>query len=312
MIALPSTRQIQFLLALHQDGSFHKAAKTCGVTQSTISAAIQEMESILGATLIDRSNRKRILFTPFGLEMIDTGRQVIDRLSDMNDRAQRSSQVLATPLRIGVIPTIAPYLLPQIMRPLQKAFPKITLHIHEMQSDDLIDAVQQGDLDYGLMAFPYDIQNLQQFPLHKEAFFCAGPKDSFNGKLSLTLRDIEKQKLLLLSDGHCLRDHALSACGLKDQSHTQDVSATSLATLIQLVTEGYGVTLLPEMVIRHTPLIHALDILPIIPAPLREIGAIWRKKSSVGNDALALSLAIYRLIQGASVTDDSVNPDFRR
>lgn len=310
MLTLPSTRQIQFLLALKKEGSFHKAAEACGVTQSTISAAIREMENLLGATLIDRSNHKKLVFTALGQDMLVTGDEVIGQLAILSERARRSDKLLSTPLRVGVIPTIAPYLLPRILRPLQKAFPSLVLHIHEMQTATLIEQIENGTLDYGLMAFPYNAPHLQQFPLQAETFYCAAPKGVFAPRKPVTLDDIEQHKILLLSDGHCLRHHALAACSLDAvNAQKDDVSATSLSTLIQLVAEGYGVTLLPEMVIRHTALPDQVDILPITAAPTREIGGVWRKKSPVEKDALALSLAIHRLIHGGKINDDHLNPD---
>lgn len=311
---LPSTRQIQFFLALQQEGSFHKAAKSCGVTQSTISAAIREMETVLGVTLVDRSNRKKLVFTPQGQDMLRTGHDVITQMEALAERARRSTKLLSTPLRIGIIPTIAPYLLPRILRPLQQKFPALTLHLHEIQTDDLLTGLENGTLDYGLMAFPYHTAtNMQIFPIQGEDFLCAAPREIFANKKSVTTNDIEQHKILLLADGHCLRHHALSSCSLKTVTHHQnnkdDVSATSLSTLVQLVAEGYGVTLLPKMVIDHTTLPDTVKILPIIDTPTREIGGIWRKKSPVEQDAMALSLAIYRLINGADIYDDHINPD---
>lgn len=311
---LPSTRQIQFLLALKQEGSFHKAAKSCGVTQSTISSAIREMENILGAMLVDRSNRKKILFTALGEDMLHTGQEVINALGHIAERAKRSAKLLATPLRVGIIPTIAPYVLPRILRPLQQAFPDLTLHIQEMQTALIQEALENGTLDYGIIAFPYDMPNMMRFPLEQEKFYCAAPADFFPCRIAVTMQDIEQHPILLLSDGHCLRHHALSACSLKtiERHATQqdDVSATSLATLIQLVTDGYGLTLLPDMVINHSVLPSSIKILPIEPvAPTREIGGVWRKKSPVEQDAAALSLAIYRLLKYADIHDDHINPD---
>lgn len=307
IIPLPSTRQIQFLLALKQEGSFNRAAQFCGVTQSTLSAAIQEMETILGASLIDRANRKKLIFTALGEDMLERGVKIINSLTAVTEQAKRANDPLSTPLRVGIIPTIAPYLLPKILRPLQKAFPKLVLHINEMQTPALVDAVNKGDLDFGILAFPFDTSALQQLPLFKEKFFCAAPLNLFQGKQKVSLTDIELQKLLLLSDGHCLRDHALAACHMKSAQLPQDVSATSLSTLIQLVAQGYGITLLPEMVMKGENLPDNIKILPINGAPTREIGVVWRKNAALQNDILAIALSVYRLVHGKAIKDDSFN-----
>lgn len=310
MLPLPSTRQIQFLLALKKEGSFHKAARACGVTQSTISAAIRETETVLGAALLDRGNPRKPVFTALGLEILDAGADIIARLSDIAERARRSQTLLSTPLRIGIIPTIAPYLLPRILRPLQQHFPQLTLHLHEMHSAELVQAISNGTLDYGVMAFPYPATGLQHFPLVAERFFCAAPRGLFKSHTIVTPEMIGQHRILLLSDGHCLRNHVLAACNIsKTLPQDDDVSATSLSTLIQLVAEGYGITLLPQMVVHHKTLPAGIDILPIENAPTREIGGVWRQKSAIGKDALALSLAVYRLIQGGAIDDDRLNPD---
>jgi LysR family hydrogen peroxide-inducible transcriptional activator len=303
---LPTTRQIQFLLALRDHNSFHKAAGHCGVTQSTLSAAIQEMETILEAPLLDRANRKKLIFTPLGYEMLKRGKTIIEGLEEIQEQARKNNAPLSSPINIGIIPTIAPYLLPKVLKPLHKAFPKLALHLHEQQSANLVDAVKQGKLDAAIIAFPFDTFDLQRVSLFKEKFYCAAPKTLFSDKKKVTLADIEAQKLLLLADGHCLRDHALEACRLKSVK-SQDVNTTSLSTLIQLVAQGYGVTLLPEMVVQEGHLPKTMHVLPIVTAPMREIGIIWRKNALMQQDIITLGLALYRLSHNRTINDDSFN-----
>jgi len=266
------------------------------------------MEAILGAKVIDRGNRASLKFTPLGEDILAHGRKTIASLTDITDRARRLQKPLSWPLKLGVIPTIAPYLLPTILQPLQKAFPTLKLNVHELQSRQLVEKVSEGTLDFGLMAFPFDTKELQQLPLIEEKFYGAAPKGLFSGKTEITLAEIEEQKLLLLSEGHCLSDHILEACNMKHVSQLQDVSATSLSTLMQLVSHGYGVTLLPEMVVRESPLPKGMDILPIIPdAPSRKIGVVWRKNAALEKDIMLVTLSIFRLMHGKGIFDDSCN-----
>lgn len=305
---IPTLRQIQFLLALEEHHNFRKAAEACLVTQSTLSAGIQEMENILGLPVVDRSNRRNMRLTRLGEEIAAEGRNAIAQLTHITERARRQEHLLEWPLRVGIIPTIAPYLLPKILAPVQKAFPKMQMRIHEVQSPDLIAQVTEGDLDFGIMAFPYDVEGLEQLMLFEEPFYCASSHTTFADKSSVTLQDIELHKVLLLSDGHCLRDHALLACRMKAHQLPQDISATSLSTLIQLVAQNYGITLLPEMVAQSDTLPAHLRVLPIAPnTPMRRIGVVWRPNSILQQDIFAMAIAIYRVLQGASIFDDTCN-----
>lgn len=302
---LPTIRQIQFLITLKEKGNFTQAAEACFVTQSTLSAGIKEMETILGAPVIDRSKRQ-IRFTPLGEDILAQGKRTIASLTDITERAKRMQKPLAWPLRLGIIPTIAPYLLPGILKPLQEAFPTLKLNVHELQSAQLVSRVSEGSLDFGLMAFPFDTKDLQQLPLVSEAFFAAVPETMFRDRTQLTLQEIEQQKLLLLSDGHCLSDHILASCNMKQMSHLQDVSATSLSTLTQLVAHGYGITLLPEMVVKQS-IPDGIRILSIDETPTRMLGIVWRKNAAVEKDIMMVTLAIYRLLKGTDIFDDHCN-----
>lgn len=294
---LPTIRQIQFLIALKEHQNFTQAAEACFVTQSTLSAGIKEMEAILGASVLDRTSRRQLRFTPLGEDILNYGQHTLSHLNAITERARRLQKPLSWPLRLGVIPTIAPYLLPRILKPLQAAHPTLKLNVHEVQSSQLVARIQEGSLDFGLMAFPYDTKDLQQRSLLQERFYAAIPQGLFPGRNELTLSEIEAQKLLLLSDGHCLSDHILASCNIKQVSHLQDVSATSLATLMQLVSHGYGVTLLPEMVVRESTLPAGIEILPIArEAPSRDIGIVWRKNAALEQDILLLTQSLEQII----------------
>jgi LysR family hydrogen peroxide-inducible transcriptional activator len=299
MISLPTIRQLQFLLALKQKGSFHAAATACGVTQSTLSAGIQEMEEILQQKAIDRTHRRNLTFTPLGLELLERSNSIVNSLSDVAGRARQSDKPFSWPLRLGMIPTIAPYLLPDILAPLKKDFPQLVLHIHEVQSAELVAKVRAGDLDAGIMAFPFETPDLHQSVLTEEKFICAVPRHMFPDHKNLSLKDISTQDLLLLSEGHCLRAHALAACGLKQVNSNQETfSATSLATIIQLVANGYGLTLLPQMAAKSLYLPKSVHLLPFIPTATRQIGLIWRLNTPLKKDLELLYKALKKIFVG--------------
>ena len=292
MSYLPTLRQLQFLLALKEHGRYQDAARACHVTQSTLSAGIMDMEALLGQKVVDRSNRRRLIFTPVGLRLLDTAQQVINQLTLVTAQAQKSQEPFAWPLKVGLIPTIAPYWLPRILAPLQAKFPQLKLHIHEMQSAALVEAIEAGELDCGILALPFQTQALEVMPLFKESFMCAAPHQTFGKRKNVTLQDLEKHPLLLLSDGHCLRDHMLSACGLRASQHQQNISATSLATIIQLVAHGYGVTLLPEMAVQSGSVPDTIAIKPFTPTATREISLIWRARSMLEKDIVLLGRSL--------------------
>lgn len=273
----PSLRQFQYLLALEKTRNFRKAALECNITQPTLSAAIKEMENILGLPVLDRGQHKKLIFTPFGQEVLKTAKNLMPALDNLMVKAEETRQPLSGPLRLGVIPTVAPYLLPNILPKLQKTFPKIEWQIIEAMSANLITKMNDGELDLALLAFPYETPGLAQKTFFEEPFICAAPKSVFKETQKLTLRDLDDHKLLLLEDGHCLRDHALSACKLQTKQDERALSATSLQTLIQMVAQGYGITLLPKMVVEHGALPKKIDLHAFKrPIPSRKIGVIWR------------------------------------
>lgn len=273
----PSLRQFQYLLALEKTRNFRKAALECNITQPTLSAAIKEMENILGLPVLDRGQHKKLIFTPFGQEVLASAKTLIPTLDTLITKAEQKRQPLSGPFRLGVIPTVAPYYLPNILPKLQKAFPKIEWQITEGMSADLVTKMNDGDLDLAIIAFPYETPDLNQKVFFDEEFICAAPKGVFKSNKKLSLKDLDKKDLLLLQDGHCLRDHALSVCKLQTKQDERALSATSLQTLIQMVAQGYGITLLPKMVVEHGALPKKIDLHAFKrPIPSRKIGVIWR------------------------------------
>ncbi|NQZ13889.1 MAG: hydrogen peroxide-inducible genes activator [Alphaproteobacteria bacterium] len=276
----PTIKQLQYLQALAAEGSFQKAADKCFVSQSTLSAGIKEMENLLGLPVIDRQSRKKLNFTSFGEEVLNTSKVILSQIDNLTARAQNLSAPLSGPFRLGIIPTIAPYLIPNILPALQKEFPKMEFHIVEDLTTHLIEKVEDGDVDLAVLAFPYETPYLRQQVLYDEAFYVAAPKGLFEKNKKLSMSDLEDHPLLLLEDGHCLRDHALSACKLVPDKNKKTLSATSLLTLIQMVAQGNGITLLPEMVIKEGFLPKNIDLVEFKkPLPTRQIGLCWQEKS---------------------------------
>lgn len=275
---LPTLRQMQYLLALQDHKSFQKAADACAVTQSTLSGGLRDMEAILGTPVIDRTNRKSVRFTDTGRDLLSHARDIIAKMEDITYRARRSGKPMSWPLRMGVIPTIAPYLLPALLKPVKKAFPDLELHIDESLSGDIVEKLHDGKLDFALMAFPFDTRGLVEHPVMSEKFHLAAPPGAFAKNKTVRMEDLKDEKILLLGDGHCLRHHALDACETKPKE-ARTLSAASLSTLIQMVNEGYGITLLPEMSITAAAALPKGLVIRDLgkAAPTRQIGFAWKK-----------------------------------
>jgi len=293
----PTIRHFQYLRALEQTNNFAKAAEECLVTQPTLSAGIKEMENILGLPLIDRGTGKKMLFTAYGRDVLQTAHQIMNNLEALGDITRERAKPLSGPFRIGLIPTIAPYLLPTILPYLQKHFPDMDFQITEKMSHILVEQLEQGLLDYVIMAFPFDTPSLMQDMFFEEPFLCAAPHNTFKAK-TITLNDLDDHKILLLEDGHCLREHALSACRLQNIHEKQTFSATSLPTLVQMAAQGYGLTLLPEMMVKNEILPDSLSLYKFKkPLPTRTIGGLWRPSSTKNNNIQAVHKKLRPLLK---------------
>ena len=279
----PTLRQMTYLVALMDEGSFSAAADHCLVTQSTLSAGIKDLENILEQRLVNRHGRT-ISLTPFGLEVAENAREILTDVDKIVARSRKMQAPLSGPLRLGVIPTIAPYLLPKILPEIQKSYPHLELQLHEDLTDRLLEQIEKRKLDAALIAFPYETPRLQQTLLFEEEFVLIAPKGRKLPK-TLSLDDLMPANLLLLDDGHCLRDHALSACKIQIPKTRKTFSATSLPTLIQMVEHGYGVTLLPEMAAHNMTSFKNIEVRKFRkPAPKRQIGMAWPSNSPHGSD----------------------------
>lgn len=285
MQRLPTVRQLQYLLALRKFNHFGKAAKSCFVSQSAFSTAIKELETQLDISLVDRTNRS-VVFTPAGKVIESQARRALSILEELVDLAKSVSEPFSGIMRIGIIPTIAPYLLPKLLPALQKHYPRLRLYIREGQSQAIYEQLIIGELDLVLYAQPYLMPHVDSTPLSEDRFHFAYKKDTGrdlrvreNGDIDFNALDAEA--LLLLEDGHCLREHALASCNLNDKNHVSQFSANTLQTLVQMVNSDLGVTILPDMAMDYL----GLDKTNIKTQALAEkyhrtIALAWREGSS--------------------------------
>jgi LysR family transcriptional regulator, hydrogen peroxide-inducible genes activator len=274
---LPTLKQLQYLVALEEHGHFGKAADSCFVTQSTLSAGIRELESLLGLMLVERT-RRVVRFTPLGEKMVAKAHRILREAEELAEMARSAGKPLADDLRMSVIPTIAPFLLPKLLPALRKQYPDLKLYLREEASAAAVEALHHGVVDCVLMAAGY----VEKAKLFDDGLFVAFPKDDpRDPPESITPDLIDESRLLLLVDGHCLKDHALAACNRPELRASATMLGTSLHTLVQMVDNGLGLTLIPEMAV-DSGLLHGTDVQA---RPLnadhatREIALVWRTNS---------------------------------
>ncbi len=273
-----SFKQLTYALAVAETRHFRQAAEKCNVSQSALSTAIQELETQLGFQVFERDNRK-VLITTMGREFLSRAEQVKVQMDDLNQMARTTQEPLSYPVSMGVIPTIGPYLLPKVLPEVRRQFPKLDLIIEEDQSEVLVSKVRQGDLDIGVLALPYDVSGLHSFHFWDENFFLiCHQSDELAGLDSVTHEDLAESELLLLKDGHCLKDHALAVCKFPFKQGSRSLEGTSLYTLIQMVAGKMGSTLVPELAVDQLMLQSPdLTALPINePGPHRQLAFICR------------------------------------
>jgi LysR family hydrogen peroxide-inducible transcriptional activator len=281
---LPTLRQLQYLKLLADHGSFSRAAEAAHVTQPTLSAGVQELEKTLGAPVVDRA-RAGVILTAVGEEAVRRGNEILAQAEDLVQAAKSAGQPLAGRFRLGVIPTVAPFLLPKALPLLRQRFPKLRLFLREDLTSRLIASLKSGALDAALIALPYDTTGLETARVADDELLAALPANHpLIGSGPIAPERLEGDDLILLEDGHCLRDHVLSACGLEPPKGTAEggFAATSLPTLVQMVGSGLGVSFLPAMAVEagladHAPVtIRHLDSAEAS----REIVVCWRAGSS--------------------------------
>jgi LysR family hydrogen peroxide-inducible transcriptional activator len=281
---LPTLRQLQYLKLLAEHGAFGRAAEAAHVTQPTLSAGIQELEKTLGAPVVDRA-RSGVILTAVGEEALRRATIILNEAEELLEAAKNAGQPLTGRFRLGVIPTIAPFLLPRVLPKLRQQFPKLRLFLREDLTQRLIAALKAGQLDAALIALPYDMAGLDWAHVADDELMAAMPSNiALARQKSASPEEMEREGLILLEDGHCLREHALAACGLKPPKASDDetFAATSLPTLVQMVGSGLGVTFLPAMAV-DAGLAEAapVTIRPIgAEHPSREIVVTWRAGSN--------------------------------
>lgn len=282
---LPTVKQLRYFIELEKHAHFGKAAEACFVSQSAFSVAIRELESTLGTQLFDRTN-KRVTITAMGQEIVVQARLVIRDLEALMDMSRVSSEPLSGKLRLGVIPTISPFLLPKILPKLRSRFPQLQLFLQEDTTQRVYERLMSGELDLILIAFPYELRNVEKMKLFNDQFLLAYRTGSqFIDKQKVTVDHLQPESILLLEDGHCLRDHAISACKIRNLNKVSHFAASSLLTLIEMVEADLGVTYLPEMA-KDSPMLKNTNIkTQAMPKNShREIGLIWRKGSARGKE----------------------------
>ncbi|HBN15624.1 LysR substrate-binding domain-containing protein [Pseudohongiella sp. SYSU M77423] len=281
MSHLPTTKQLRYFVALEHHEHFGKAAESCFVSQPAFSVAIKELENMLNIQLVDRTN-KNVTITSLGRDIARQARVVLRDLEDLVEMARGNQAPLTGQLKLGVIPTIAPFLLPALLPALREAYPDLRLYLKEDLTERVYERLMEGELDLLLVALPYELRNVVEMPLFDDHFFLAHHKRSrFVSADYANVSLLPSDSVLLLEDGHCLRDHALSACNIKNADKVSSITATSLLTLVQMVDADLGVTYLPEMAI-HSPLLKNTQIAtePLEPGSYRQIGLVWRKAST--------------------------------
>lgn len=293
-------RDLKYLVALAETGHFGRAAEKSHVSQPTLSAQIKKLEEQLGVQLVERRPRK-VTLTDVGARVVARARRILQDADDISELARESRDPLAGALKVAFIPTLGPYLLPLVTPRIRKQLPRLQLLLYEYQTGPMLERLRGGELDLGVLALGVDVSGLEVLPLHEEAFTLAVPAGHRLAKKSAVRPDdLAGETLLLLEDGHCLRDQALDVCSRIDVREAEDFRATSLETLRQMVVAGLGVTLLPELATQG-PFAQPknLAIRPFVkPAPRRTIGAVWRRSSTRAPAIAAVCDALKKALEG--------------
>jgi LysR family hydrogen peroxide-inducible transcriptional activator len=297
MVHQPTIKQLQYLVALREHGHFGRAADACFVTQSTLSAGLRELESLLGVTLVERT-RRVVRFTALGEKIADKALRVIRESEELAALARSPGRPLHGELRLGVIPTIAPFLLPAMLPRLRSQWPDLKLYLREETSQAACEALHRGQLDCVLLALPFACGDVESVALLDDRLFVAFPAGEAPPDELVEVDSIDENRMLLLEDGHCLKDHALSACNRPELRAHAAMMGTSLHTLVQMVDNGLGLTFIPAMAIEAG----ILDGTHVDAKPLRSdhgfrrIALIWRRSSPREAEFQLLAAALRTII----------------
>lgn len=305
----PTIKQLQYLVALREYGHFGKAADACFVTQSTLSAGLRELETLLGVVLVERT-RRVVRFTALGEKIADKAVRVLREAEELAEMARAEGKPLHGELRMGVIPTIAPFLLPAMLPRLRNEWPSLKLYLREETSQAACEALHRGQLDCVLLALPFSCGDVDFAPLFDDRLFIAFPHGEAPSGEAVDVDTIDENRMLLLEDGHCLKDHALAACNRPELRAHAAMMGTSLHTLVQMVDNGLGLTFIPSMAIEAG----ILDGTQVDARPLRSnhgfrrIALIWRRSSPRENEFQLLAAALRRIMRDLIPELEAVDP----
>ncbi|MEO8019153.1 MAG: LysR substrate-binding domain-containing protein [Pseudomonadota bacterium] len=287
-------KDLRYLVAVADTRHFGRAAERSFVSQPTLSAQLKKLEEYLGVQLIERAP-KRVSLTAAGEQIVERARRILESSDEIVELAKGHGDPLAGRIKLALLPTIGPYLLPNVAAKMRKQLPRLELMLYEYQTDLMLEKLHSGELDVGILALPVSLDGLESCELYREPFMVALPAHHrLSGRASIKVEDLHNETLLLLEDGHCLRDQALDICSGAGLQEKQDFRATSLETLRQMVAAGVGITLLPELAGRGAyGAARGVVIKPFVkPVPTRTIGAVWRKSSARRPVILALARQI--------------------
>lgn len=298
MSKLPSLKNLSYLLALHKEQNFNRAAAECNVSQSTLSSGIQNLEEQLGCQLIERDH-KSFLFTSLGEEIVDKARDILSASEELSHFAQGQGNIMEGPLRLGVIPTIAPFLIGELSKNVQTKFPKLLLQLSEDTTQNLLHRLRNGELDILLLALPMDIQGNQKWTLGRDPFKLVVHKDlAENIGEPVDYEKLPDRSIFLLEKEHCMTDHAVAACQLTESIKMNPFTATSLHSLVQMADARLGATFVPQMAIDRGVL-DKTDLVPLKPTgqeASRDIGLIYRPTTSRRQTFRKIAEEIARLL----------------
>ena len=300
MPALPTLRQLEYAVAVAEYKSFQRAARACHVSQPGLSAQIRQLENLLDTRLFER-DRRNVWITAAGEALVQRARSVLEEVRGMVEVAQAFQHPLRGTLRVGVIPTIAAYLFPQVLPRVRRRHPALRLLLHEGRTAELVALLRRGELDLLVVALEAPLDGLATRPLFEDRFVVAMPASHRLAKRrSLREGDLAGESILLLTEGHCLREQALAACRARGADESCDLRATSLATLVEMVRGGEGVTLLPELTVAVEARRSDLALVPFAaPAPFRTIGLAWRAASGRAGEFALLAESLTPAAAGA-------------
>lgn len=286
-------KQLRYFEALAKEGHFGRAADICAISQPALSMQIKELEEILGSTLFER-NARQIRLTGFGEDFSLRAREILRSVDELSEFAQATMDSFLARVRIGVIPTIAPYLLPKIIGNLTYEYPTLDIQIRETQTEKLIEELEEGRIDTAILALPIAEPSLTEIPLFDEEFVLVRNEDD-QDKPVPDSEELREMRLLLLEEGHCFRDQALSFCNIRSGLPKEGLEGSSLSTLVQMVGAGLGITLIPEMAVPVETRSASVVVARFKePKPKRKIGMIWRKSSSMVEQLVEISKIVKR------------------